>query len=106
MSEVWSLGLCRGDVELVGRSMRDVVAEPHRKRFIPGFDSLRDVVLEAGALAMNISGAGPSVFALSSSMETAARVGEVMKAHFADRGISSDIYVSKVSNRGARVLND
>ena len=55
---------------------------------------------------MNISGAGPSVFALSSSMETAARVGEVMKAHFADRGISSDIYVSKVSNRGARVLND
>ena len=83
-----------------------VVAEPHRKRFIPGFDSLRDAVLEAGALAMNISGAGPSVFALSSSMETAARVGEVMKAHFADRGISSDIYVSKVSNRGARVLND
>lgn len=99
-------GLMSGDVELVGRSMRDVVAEPHRKRFIPGFDSLRDAVLEAGALAMNISGAGPSVFALSSSMETAARVGEVMKAHFADRGISSDIYVSKVSNRGARVLND
>ncbi len=99
-------GLMSGDVELVGRSMRDVVAEPHRKRFIPGFDELRDAVIAAGALAMNISGAGPSVFALSSDMETAARAGEIMKSHFAARGVASDIYVSKVSNRGARVLND
>ena len=45
-------GLMSGDVELVGRSMRDVVAEPHRKRFIPGFDELRDAVIAAGALAM------------------------------------------------------
>ena len=99
-------GLMSGDVELVGRSMRDVVAEPHRKRFIPGFDELRDAVMEAGALAMNISGAGPSVFALSSDMVTAARAGEIMKSHFAARGVASDIYVSKVSNRGARVLDD
>ena len=99
-------GLMSGDVELVGRSMRDVVAEPHRKRFIPGFDELRDAVMEAGALAMNISGAGPSVFALSSDMGTAARAGEIMKSHFAARGVASDIYVSKVSNRGARVLDD
>lgn len=99
-------GLMSGDVELVGRSMRDVVAEPHRKRFIPGFDELRDAVIAAGALAMNISGAGPSVFALSSDMETAARAGEIMKSHFAARGVASDIYVSKVSNRGARVLDD
>lgn len=99
-------GLMSGDVDLVGRSMRDVVAEPHRKRFIPGFDELRDAVIAAGALAMNISGAGPSVFALSSDMATAARVGEVMRSHFSGRGIGSEIYVSKVSNRGARVLND
>ncbi len=97
-------GLSLGDVCLVGRAMCDVVVEPYRKQFIPGFDALREKVLEAGALAMNISGAGPSVFALSADMTTAERVGEVMRSHFAEVG--SDVYVCKVSNRGARVLNE
>lgn len=97
-------GLALGDVHLVGRAMCDVVVEPYRKRFIPGFDELREKVLAAGALAMNISGAGPSVFALSADMDVAKRVGEVMREHFAHVG--SDIYVCKVSNQGARVLND
>lgn len=99
-------GLALGDVHLVGRAMCDVVVEPYRKRFIPGFDELRVKVLEAGALAMNISGAGPSVFTLSSTMEVAERVGEIMREHFAKQGVGSDIYVCKVSNNGARVLND
>lgn len=99
-------GLAAGDVELVGRSMCDVVAEPYRKRFIPEFDELRDKVLAAGALALNISGAGPSVFALSSDMATAYRVGRVMKDHFASLNVVSNIYVSKVSNRGARVMDN
>lgn len=97
-------GLALGDVHLVGRAMCDVVVEPYRKCFIPGFDELREKVLAAGALAMNISGAGPSVFALSADMDVAARVGKVMREHFAQVG--SDIYVCKVSNCGARVFND
>ena len=99
-------GLSLKDVNLVGRAMRDVVVEPHRKQFIPGFDALREKVLEAGALAFNISGAGPSVFTLSSDMDVATRVGEIMREHFAGEGVDSDIYVCKVSNQGARVLND
>lgn len=99
-------GLALKDVYLVGRAMCDVVVEPYRKQFIPHFDELREKVLAAGALAMNISGAGPSVFALSADMEVAARVGEVMREHFAQLEVGSDIYVSKVSNQGARVLND
>ena len=84
--------------------MCDVVVEPYRKQFIPGFDELRVKVLEVGALAFNISGAGPSVFSLSADMATAERVGVVMREHFAQYGVGSDIYVSKVSNRGARVV--
>lgn len=97
-------GLALGDVYLVGRAMCDVVVEPYRKQFIPGFDELREKVTEAGALAFNISGAGPSVFSLSADMATAERVGEIMREHFAQRGVASDLYVSKVSNRGARVV--
>ena len=86
--------------------MKDVVVEPYRKHFIPGFDELRNKVLELGALAMNISGAGPSVFALCDNMTLADKVGEVMKAHFLQYNIDSNIYVSKISNRGARTLAD
>ena len=98
-------GLALGDVNLIGRAMCDVVVEPHRKRFIPGFDALREKVLAEGALAMNISGAGPSVFALSSDMETAAAVGEVMRRHFEEMDIACDVYVENISNIGARVIH-
>ena len=66
-------GLCTGNIELVGRAMRDAVAEPYRKGFIPGFDELRAKLLGAGALAMNISGSGPSVFALANRSDIAQR---------------------------------
>ena len=98
------VGLCTGNIELVGRAMRDVVAEPYRKQFIPGFDELRAKLLGAGALAMNISGSGPSVFALANRADIAQRVGSIMERHFAQQGILSETYVVKVSNKGARLI--
>ena len=97
-------GLCTGNIELVGRAMRDAVAEPYRKGFIPGFDELRSKLLGAGALAMNISGSGPSVFALANRGDIAQRVGAIMERHFAQQGILSETYVVKVSNKGARLI--
>ncbi|MBO4671186.1 MAG: homoserine kinase [Bacteroidales bacterium] len=99
-------GLYTGDVALVGRAMKDSVAEPYRKRFIPGFDVLREELLAAGALAMNISGSGPSVFALSDKRETAVAAGEIMKSHFASMGVGCSIYVEKVSATGAKLLSE
>ena len=97
-------GLCTGNIELVGRAMRDAVAEPYRKQFIPGFDELREKLHIAGALAMNISGSGPSVFALANRADVAQRVGAIMERHFAQKGILSETYVVKVSNKGARLI--
>ncbi|MBO4476191.1 MAG: homoserine kinase [Bacteroidales bacterium] len=97
-------GLFKGDMGLVGRAMKDSVAEPYRKHFIPGFDDLREKVLGAGAIAMNISGSGPSVFALSSELEVARRAGSVMREHFGERDFKCDIYVTKVAACGARLL--
>ena len=96
-------GLAGGDVKLIGRSMVDVVAEPCRKGFIPGFDILRYKALECGALAVNISGSGPSVFAISEDEGTARRITDIMKEHFAFLSIDSNVYVASAS-RGARIL--
>ena len=96
-------GLYSGNIGLVGRSMRDSIAEPYRKSFIPGFDELREKVLESGSLAMNIAGSGPSVFALANRYEKAQRAGAIMEKHFSDLDIPYECYVVKVSNRGARL---
>jgi len=97
-------GLYSGDIALVGRAMKDFVAEPYRKQFIPDFDDLREATLKAGSVAMNISGSGPSVFSLSSDLEAARKVGDTMREHFCEREIRSDIYVAKVASTGARLL--
>lgn len=97
-------GIMTGDMPLIGRSMRDVVVEPYRKGFIPGYDDLKAACMATGALAVNISGSGPSVFALSDSLETAERVGKAMKAHFDALSIENDLYVSHVPTVGARVV--
>ncbi len=97
-------GIMTGDMPLIGRSMRDVVVEPYRKGFIPGYDELKAACMAAGALAVNISGSGPSVFALSDSLETAEQVGKAMKAHFDALNIENDLYVSHVPTVGARVV--
>ncbi len=98
-------GLALGDIALVGRSMSDVVAEPARKHFIPGYDELKAALLEAGAAGANIAGSGPAVFAVTDTAAKAERLCAVMSAHFAKRGIVADVYSSKISNRGTRVTN-
>lgn len=52
------------DYELIGRCLTDVVAEPYRKKLIPGFEEIQKIVLEQGALGCGISGSGPSIFCL------------------------------------------
>jgi len=99
-------GLYSGDISLIGRSMRDCIAEPCRKQFIPDFDELRRRLIGTGALAMNISGSGPSVFAVTDSREAAQRAADAMGAHFSARGIKQRTYVTKVSNKGARLIYD
>lgn len=97
-------GLYSGNIGLIGRSMQDCVAEPYRKSFIPGFDELREKILGIGALAMNISGSGPSMFALCDHRDKAEKSGKLMQEHFDALGIGCEVYVVKVSNKGAKLM--
>lgn len=97
-------GFALRDVALIGRSMHDAVVEPYRKGFIPGYDELKELVLAEGALAMNIAGSGPSVFALASDYGVAQRIAAQMERHFQLRQIGCHTYAGRVSNAGARVV--
>ncbi len=98
------LGLLKPDLDLIGRSLKDVIAEPIRSAFIPGFDQLRKEAIDAGALGFGISGSGPTVFAISVSKEKAQAAGEIIKQQFLKYQLESDVFVSKINMEGARIV--
>ncbi|PID91168.1 MAG: homoserine kinase [Bacteroidetes bacterium] len=98
-------GLCTGDYELIGRSVKDVFAEPYRIQQVPDFETLRSKALEAGARGSGLSGSGPSVFSLCKGKEVARQVGTVMQEHFIQRGIDCKLYISAVGPGARRISN-
>ncbi len=96
-------GLFRGDLELIGRSLEDAIAEPRRAALVPGFAAAKSAALAAGALGCSLSGSGPSTFALCASLPEAERVAAAMAAAFDDQGMPSDRYLSPVGSEGVRI---
>ena len=97
------VGLMSGDNSLISRSLKDVIAEPVRSVFIPGFEAVRGEAVKAGALGCGISGSGPTMFALSASHEIALKVGEIMQMQFLKYHLKSEVYVSRINLEGAKV---
>jgi homoserine kinase len=94
------------DFALLSRSLEDTIAEPRRAPLVPGLARIKRAAAEAGALGSSLSGSGPSLFALCRGDETAARVAEAMvtavKMHI---GGEPQVYISRISGRGARILS-
>jgi homoserine kinase len=56
-----TLGLARGDWDLLGRGLQDRLHQPHRAHLFPRSFELASRARELGALGASISGAGPTV---------------------------------------------
>ncbi len=98
-------GLFTEDYDLIGRSLIDYIVEPIRSILIPGFDKVKSVAMEAGALGSGISGSGPSIFAFSKGEHTANEVAGAMKEVYKKIGIDYDVHVSKVNDEGVKMLD-
>lgn len=64
-------GLYRQDRQQVLANLDDELAEPYRASLIEGYAECKQGLLERGALAVGISGAGPSFFAISDDLDKA-----------------------------------
>jgi homoserine kinase len=60
--------------------------------------------MKEGALGCSISGAGPSIFALSNSSLKAENIGEAMQKVFTALKIESQIFISMINQEGAIAL--
>lgn len=98
------IGMIKGDFELLGRSISDLLAEPKRIQLIPGFTSVKRAALEAGAIGCGISGSGPSVFALCNGEVIAGDVAKSIQQGFLESGLASEAIISSLNAPGAVIL--
>jgi homoserine kinase len=99
-------GLITGNYPLISRSLNDIIFEPVRSLLIPGYDNVKIAAMDAGALGCSISGSGPSIFALSTSMADARNVGDAMLASLKKTGIEGDVFVSPINKTGPRIVEE
>ncbi len=89
-------GFATGDVELIGKSMRDSIIEPARAFLIPGYLKVKENALNAGACGVTMSGAGPAVIAVvNKKQNVAAKVAVAMKEGFKSAGCEATAFVTK-----------
>jgi homoserine kinase len=98
-------GCYEGDLARIGRCLADVVIEPQRERFIPGFLDAKRAALEAGALGFSISGSGPSVFAWAAGEEPARDIQTAIRRELRRHRVESDAWISPIRATGAQVVS-
>ncbi|HEX2472208.1 MAG TPA: homoserine kinase [Nitrososphaera sp.] len=96
-------GFALKDVEIITRGIDDAIIESARKHLIPGYDNVKQNAISAGALAVTISGAGPSMIAFLKTSKNAKTVAAAMAKGFKETGIESRTFVCRPS-KGARLL--
>ena len=101
----FTLGLHESDFDLLGRSMVDLFAEPIRAELIPGYNSVRQSAMDAGAIGCGISGSGPALFALSDSLDIAKQIGATMVDSFNKAGLKSTAYSTPIHTKPPEILD-
>lgn len=91
-------GFCKKDIELIRRSLNDVVFEPARSLLIPKFKELKSAAIGAEALGGGISGSGPAVFMLCDQMSVAENVKEKMNEIYTKSGIDFKTYLTTIKS--------
>jgi homoserine kinase len=90
-----------GKTHLAAECIVDHIAEPYRRKLLPGFDEARVELRELGAMAVGISGSGPTIFALVNDYDVARRVAAWLGEHYQqnERGF---VHVCRADLGGAR----
>ena len=94
-------GFHLGNVDMIGRGMKDVIVEPARMKLIPNYESAKEAALDAGASGVAISGAGPAVIAVVDAKKVSADVvASAMRDTFVSAGVQCESCCSRPSFEG------
>ncbi|MDD2586316.1 MAG: homoserine kinase [Syntrophomonadaceae bacterium] len=86
------------DFKNISIAMDDMIYQPWRKKFIPGFDQVLFEARKAGAIGVALSGAGPSIIALTTENEK--NIGKIMGETLKLYGVSNQVLYLRPVNSG------
>ncbi|MFQ5942606.1 MAG: homoserine kinase [Anaerolineales bacterium] len=95
--------LRKGDFNLISGAAKDRLHEPYRSPLIPGFVEARSLGLEAGAAAVTLTGAGPSLIAFAPDHHEL--IADAMASVFHKHNLQVRKFVLDPEPRGAQVLS-
>ena len=94
--------LATGDRNWLRCALQDKIHQPYRQSLIKGYEAVQQAALNAGACGMVISGAGPTLLALTDVTNADAVVREMATA-WMEFGVKADVRAISLDNQGAQV---
>ncbi|AEF94839.1 Homoserine kinase [Desulfotomaculum nigrificans CO-1-SRB] len=94
--------LCEKRLDLLQVAGQDVLHQPHRANLVPGMKEVMAAARQAGALNVTLSGAGPTVIALTCGAEEA--VAASMQHSFKQAGVNCHTKVLIPTIDGAQII--
>lgn len=96
-------GFYRDEPTLIAQGLRDRIHQPYRQQLVPGMQTVMQAALSAGALGCVLSGAGPSLLAVS--QEPLNEVGAAMLASWQALEIEAEFISCLIDQQGAHCLD-
>jgi homoserine kinase len=90
----------RNDKQQAYAVVEDVVAEPYRQHLLPGFENAKAYLTAQGALAVGISGSGPTLFCVCGQQERAEEMAQWLRLNYLQTDLGF-VHVCKVDEQGA-----
>jgi homoserine kinase len=96
--------MCSGRLDMIRHAMKDALHQPYRTPMVPGMAEILREATEHGALGIALSGAGPTMLALSDqSSGRKAELEVFLRESFGRHGIGVDTLWLKPDREGPRV---
>lgn len=83
-------------------ALQDKIHQPYRQSLIKGYEAVQQAALNAGAYGMVISGAGPTLLALT-DVANAEAVEREMAAAWGEFGVKADVRAIGIDTQGSQV---
>ena len=96
-------GLATNREEWLRAALQDKLHQPYRKELIPGYDQVNHAAIQAGAYGIVISGAGPTLLALTNRINSQAVVNAIANT-WKQEGIISTVRSLSINTQGAVIL--
>ncbi len=91
-----------GNADWLRAALQDKIHQPYRTKLIPGFEAVQAAAVQAGAYGLVISGAGPTVLALSAP-EQGEAIAQTLQAAWQAQGITSCTKLLRIDTQGTVV---